>query len=200
MEVPSSLRWAGIGWEGLHLWLCSPLVPLLLFFYSAVSTRPLEVLWVPGSWWSRKELGSLTPGPPFPRGQDAFVNLVVWKEALSCPHCKAGLGCCPWETTLISSAPPFPCLLSPWRALGFSLGPDPNGRGSIVAARAEPSPAWVAALPWQATAGERASPKAMSPRQWLHSRLGWSVMTGESREYVCSGRVGMLGKFDVNSN
>ena len=142
MEVPSSLRWAGIGWEGLHLWLCSPLVPLLLFFYSAVSTRPLEVLWVPGSWWSRKELGSLTPGPPFPRGQDAFVNLVVWKEALSCPHCKAGLGCCPWETTLISSAPPFPCLLSPWRALGFSLGPDPNGRGSIVAARAEPSPAW----------------------------------------------------------
>ena len=49
MGVPSSLRRAGIGWEGHHLWLCSPLAALLLCFYSAVSTRPLEVLWVPGS-------------------------------------------------------------------------------------------------------------------------------------------------------
>lgn len=49
MGVPSSLRRAGIDWEGLPLWLCSPLASLLLFFYSAVSTQPLEVLWVPGS-------------------------------------------------------------------------------------------------------------------------------------------------------
>lgn len=30
----------------------------------------------------------LCPGAPFPRHQDAFVNLVVWKETFPCPPCR----------------------------------------------------------------------------------------------------------------
>ena len=109
--------------------------------------------------WIAQPWGSFSQGPGF------LCNLVVRKEALFCPHCKAGLGGCPWETALISSAPPFPCLLSPWRALGFSLGPDPDGRGIIEAAqsRTQPGLVWLLFLGRQLLGREPVPRPCLSP-------------------------------------
>ena len=66
--------------------------------------------------WIAQPWGSFSQGPGF------LCNLVVRKEALFCPHCKAGLGGCPWETALISSAPPLSWTI----ALGLHWRPRPR--------------------------------------------------------------------------
>lgn len=176
------LRRAGIDWEGLPLWLCSPLASLPCFSILLSQPSPWRFCEMAADGAERNLIASALGS--FLRGQDA---LVIWlsRKKPSALTARLGWAAAPGRQHSSALLLPSPACCLPGGLPGIFLGPDPDGRGIIAAAqgRTQPGLVWLLFLGRQLL-GREPVPRPCLPAL-LHSRLEWSVMTGRLGD-VCA--------------